>query len=224
MTTETLIAACEFCLGWPYVSPGTNDQRGIDCSGLLVRAFRRQGLTIAHGSNTIWRKHLTRKGRIQKAADLQPGMAVFKWKSQDTAKYPDGQGDFCHIGVVTGVQPLRIVHASSVKGCVTTDTRLGKWSHWGWLKGVAEAETLPADADAPLPILRRGDRGAAVEKLQALLVAAGYEIGMTGVDGLFGRRTERAVRQFQHSHHLAADGVVGALTWAALQEGGQTYG
>ena len=61
------------------------------------------------------------------------------------AKFADGQGDFQHIGLVCSVNPLRIVHASSAAGCVTTDTKLGKWAFWGWLKDVAKdaAPTTP---------------------------------------------------------------------------------
>ena len=73
-----LIADFEACIGWPYASPGTNDERGIDCSGMFVRAFRLQGESIYHGSNTIWRRHLAQKGPIRSEGDLQPGMAVFK--------------------------------------------------------------------------------------------------------------------------------------------------
>ena len=39
-------------------------------------------------------------------------MAVFKWKPVTPARFSDGLGDFCHIGLVTSVSPLRIVHAS----------------------------------------------------------------------------------------------------------------
>ena len=48
LDVNKLIASVEECLGWPYVSPGTNDSRGIDCSGLFVKAFRDQGASIYH--------------------------------------------------------------------------------------------------------------------------------------------------------------------------------
>ena len=57
-----LIESVEECLGWPYVSPGTNDSRGIDCSGLFVKAYRDQGASIYHGSDTIYRKYCSEKG------------------------------------------------------------------------------------------------------------------------------------------------------------------
>ena len=136
LNLNKLIASVEECLGWPYVSPGTNDSRGIDCSGLFVKAYRDQGASIYHGSNTIYRKYCSEKGKLTNVSQLQPGMAVFKWNANTPEKFNDGLGDFQHIGLVTNENPLRIVHASSAAGCVTTDTKLGKWAYWGWLKDV----------------------------------------------------------------------------------------
>ena len=61
-------------------------------------------------------------------------------------------------------------------------------------------------------ILRRGDTGKAVRKLQRSL-------GFTGddVDGLFGPATQRAVRAFQRTNGLAVDGVVGRNTHGAMK-------
>ena len=137
LDVNKLIASVEECLGWPYVSPGTNDSRGIDCSGLFVKAFRDQGGSIYHGSNTIYRKYCSEKGKLTGVSQLESGMVVFKWNANTPEKFNDGLGDFQHIGLVTSVNPLRIVHASSGVGCVTTDTKLGKWAYWGWLKDVA---------------------------------------------------------------------------------------
>lgn len=133
---KALIASCEECMGWPYVSPGSNDSRGIDCSGLLVYAFKRNGGSIYHGSNTIYRQYCTGQAKLTKASQLQPGMVVFKWNPNTPAKFSDKLGDFQHIGVVTGVKPLRIVHASSAAGKVIADTKLGKWKYCAFLKNV----------------------------------------------------------------------------------------
>ena len=210
---EQLISDFEDCLGWPYATPGTNDARGIDCSGMFVRAYRLQGQRIYHGSNTIWRKHLADKGPIDSAADLRPGMAVFKWKPDTPAKFSDGAGDFCHIGLVTSVKPLRIVHASTEGMKVKADSKLGKWKYWG----VLAAADMPSASEAALPTatLRRGDRDADVKALQRALRSAGYNLE---IDGVFGRITEECVKSFQATHDLVRDGVVGPLTWAALEE------
>lgn len=57
-------------------------------------------------------------------------------------------------------------------------------------------------------ILKRGDRGDAVKAIQEKL-----EIKM---DGIFGSQTETAVKNFQHSKGIQADGIVGPVTIAML--------
>lgn len=219
---DKLIADFEDCIGWPYASPGSNDARGIDCSGMFVRAYRLQGQRIYHGSNTIWRKHLAEKGPISGAGDLKPGMAVFKWKKETPAKFSDDEGDFCHIGLVTSVNPLRIVHASTEGMKVKADNRIGKWKYWG----VLAAADMPSDSSEPNPVpvmtelpvdalLRRGDHDNDVKALQRALRSVGYDLE---IDGIFGRITQECVKSFQATHALVRDGIVGPLTWAALEK------
>ena len=66
----------------------------------------------------------------------------------------------------------------------------------------------------PTPVLEQGDRGATVRELQDGLRAAGFDPGTT--DGIFGARTDAAVRAFQGDRGLGVDGVVGPRTWEAL--------
>lgn len=64
--------------------------------------------------------------------------------------------------------------------------------------------------------ITRGARGPAVEDVQSRLLALGYDLGPTGVDGVFLGETLHAVRAFQHEHAIDEDGIVGDQTWAAL--------
>ncbi|MGE5865435.1 MAG: peptidoglycan-binding protein [Rhizobacter sp.] len=79
--------------------------------------------------------------------------------------------------------------------------------------GEAEAFESPA----PRRVLRSGSRGTDVSDLQRRLNAAGFDSG--AVDGVFGTRTDRAVRAFQAARRLSVDGIVGSQTWAALLGG-----
>jgi hypothetical protein len=66
-----------------------------------------------------------------------------------------------------------------------------------------------------LPVIRRGDSGAAIEVLQNLLIGHGYAID---ADGEFGPATDKAVKAFQNAAGLEADGIVGPYTWDKLGE------
>ncbi|MDR0446204.1 MAG: spore cortex-lytic enzyme [Oscillospiraceae bacterium] len=61
---------------------------------------------------------------------------------------------------------------------------------------------------------RRGSSGAVVTQIQTKLRAWGYYSG--AIDGVFGSKTERAVKYFQQKNKLTADGVAGTATLAAL--------
>lgn len=67
------------------------------------------------------------------------------------------------------------------------------------------------------PTLQSGSSGADVSRLQRALTAALG--GTVGIDGSFGPETEQAVRTYQSSRALGADGIAGPATWGALQEG-----
>lgn len=61
---------------------------------------------------------------------------------------------------------------------------------------------------------RRGDSGSTVTEIQRRLSDWGYYSGE--IDGIFGSRTEKAVRDFQKKNGLTADGIVGNATLQAL--------
>ena len=61
---------------------------------------------------------------------------------------------------------------------------------------------------------KRGSTGSTVSEIQKKLKNWGYYSGE--VDGIFGSRTEAAVRLFQQKNGLQVDGKVGAQTLAAL--------
>jgi len=73
------------------------------------------------------------------------------------------------------------------------------------------AYAVPANAAI---LLERGSRGGDVRRVQEKLIQWGY---MTGTaDGVYGQKTEEAVRLFQRRNGLTADGRVGPETAAAM--------
>ena len=65
----------------------------------------------------------------------------------------------------------------------------------------------------------RGCRGQQVQTLQHLLNTAGKARPALDLDGVFGLRTEQAVREYQSRQSLTVDGVVGRDTWTSLGAG-----
>ena len=69
---------------------------------------------------------------------------------------------------------------------------------------------------AGYPLIRRGSISTYVLIAQDDLNTLGFRTG--GLDGIFGAKTQEAVRNYQRSRGLTADGVVGCNTWRSLQE------
>jgi hypothetical protein len=94
-----------------------------------------------------------------------------------------------------------------------------EWWHIKYREGVWSGSSSapappPPSSSVGTPTLRRGARGAAVATVQSLLGRHGIPVA---VDGDFGPLTDAAVRRFQASHGLVADGIVGPLTWGKLR-------
>lgn len=187
-----------------------------DCSGLFVWAFKQLGEYIYHGSNTIWRSHLSNKGDLlpngqrSDGKPLLPGTAVFQMSLDP--KQDDGENQ-SHMGLYIGDNQV-IEEYGTARGILLTDLISRGWEQWGELKKVyytGKIDTAPVR-----PTLRKGDKGEAVRELQEALVARGYNLPSSGIDGDFGAETRGAVIAFQQDAGLAVDGIAGPDTWAAL--------
>lgn len=190
-----------------------------DCSGLFAWAFKQLGGAIAHGSNSIYDRYCSSKGKITDAirSGMLPGTAVFV----------DKNGNKSHIGLYIGNNTV-IEAMSTQTGVCTSKLNTAKWTYWGKLKNVEypaqETQEQPSGGESgqtptqTLPTLKKGMKGEYVKLLQTKLVNKGYSVGSYGIDGDFGSATLRAVQQFQRDNGLDPDGVVGAKTWAALND------
>lgn len=63
--------------------------------------------------------------------------------------------------------------------------------------------------------IKLGDAGDDVKRLQRVF-AREKALLPDDVDGVFGPKTEQAVKDFQQSEGLVADGVVGPITWSHI--------
>lgn len=195
-----------------------------DCSGAFVFAYKKEGGKIYHGSNTIFKKYCSSTGKLKKGAredgeEIRPGTAVFLLKD----------GNRHHIGLYVG-NNLCIEAKGTPYGVVTS--ALSHWDEWGELKDVdySDAEeglsTITIDTRRTLRIACKGED---VKGLQNALnkwleeVSAKDTVGSNlvpklDVDGIFGRKTEAAVKLFQCYKEIKADGIVGPQTYSKLEE------
>ena len=62
-----------------------------------------------------------------------------------------------------------------------------------------------------------GNTGKRVKQVQCILMLRGYDIGGTGVDGVFGEGLETAMKNFQIDKGLVVNGIVKRATWDNLR-------
>lgn len=180
--------------------------RVADCSGLFAWAFSELGGSIYHGSDTIWRRYLSKRGELKDGLRSdgtipRPGTAVFLHNKKT--------GKRSHIGLYAG-DGICIEAKGTQAGVVTSP--LSHWDEWGELAGVSygpDTEVVLVDT------LRRGSRGPEVAVIQERLNQLGYDCGIS--DGVYGAITEAAVMRFQAAEGLTVDGIAGPATQERLQ-------
>jgi peptidoglycan hydrolase-like protein with peptidoglycan-binding domain len=77
-------------------------------------------------------------------------------------------------------------------------------------------QALYTEAPVNMPDLKFGSSGEAVTTVQAVLRVSKHYDGE--IDGVFSTLTDRAVRAFQKSFGIEADGIVDRETWTALSQ------
>ena len=193
------------CAGCKWARDGVG-RLAYDCAQLTRFAMKQAGIALVSGANSQWQKTaFVCKGEI---ADMPQGLLCLI--------YRDDEGRKGHTGVYTG--DGYVVHAKGHDyGVVREKLGESRFSHFGVPAGLYTDDELRAagiDPSGNLPTLRRGSKGAIVEQLQRTLNYL-LDEHLT-VDGVFGAKTEAAVKALQTKLGLTADGVVGPKTWAEL--------
>jgi CHAP domain/Putative peptidoglycan binding domain len=143
----------------------------------------------------------------------KPGWVVFfDWK--------DGGKPNDHVGIVNRVNPDGRIKTIEGNSSNPSGGRQGVFEHNRHVANVigygtpAFAVELPAE----LPLLKRGNTGGAVRRVQGLVRAAYPDLTDSDLTlgGTFGPVTEGFVKRFQTEQKLEPDGEVGPKTWRAL--------
>lgn len=137
-----------------------------------------------------------------------------------------------HVGVYIGGGEV-IEARGHVYGVVKTKLKNRPWQNWGkcpWItytsgsSGATKSkETEVKKVSLTFNELHTGSSGIQVTTVQRLLKSMGYK-GADGktalvLDGVFGKNTAAAVRNFQKQNRLEPDSIVGVKTWAKLTGG-----
>lgn len=181
----------------------------FDCRGFTYWCLLQAGITIKGGGATSQYNtaaNWVQRGDIGDMPDVV--CCVFQRRN----------GRMQHTGLHIGGG--KVIHCSA--GVQWGDTSDKAWTHYAIPAGLYTAEEIAAagkpDTSKPTESvvfnLRRGSKGTEVTRLQAALSALGYACGEA--DGIFGAKTEAAVRNFQRDHSLTVDGIAGRDTQAAL--------
>jgi peptidoglycan LD-endopeptidase CwlK len=107
----------------------------------------------------------------------------------------------------------------TVKQCLSLHQKGGMGAVWAEasriLGGSAPSPTNGDSGPVTERVLRKGDRGEDVRLIQTRLSVLGF-LGAGDIDGIFGTGTELAVKKFQKSKGLSADGLIGPQTRISL--------
>jgi len=137
-----------------YREGGTGADGTCDCIGLVMGAMYALGRSRyeLHSSNYFARRQTDRLTPLLDAAQLSPGMIVYKARTATDAlnvRYQPGGScyngdllDYYHAGVVESVRPLSIVHCTSSGNAngIVIDNGCETWTHCGYVAGLEEPE------------------------------------------------------------------------------------
>ena len=216
------------------IKSATAETFGFDCSGLIKgllwgwngnKTHNRGG--ASYGSNGVPDKNANQM--IAACRDVSTDFSRIEigellWKDGHVGIYiGSGQAVEATPSWQNGVQITAVRNVAAGTG--------HKWTKHGklpWVEysGAAEPATPPTSdvkevAEVKLTTLKRGDKGAQVKALQAILVGYGGEPAQLiknagGVDGDFGPGTEKAVLAYKQAKGLTGGSDVGPTTWAHL--------
>lgn len=210
---EKIVQLAEERIGCPYVFGAkggiVNGKQVFDCRGYTWWLLQQVGISISDvGATTQWNRaeDWEERGRAEDMPNLV--CCVFKYHEED--------GKMSHTGMHVG--DGKILHCTSNEGVKWGSMTDKSWTHYAIPKGLyTEEEIEEARPMNGQRTLRKGCSGEDVAELQRTLMRMGYQ-SVGKADGIFGMKTEEAVKSFQGYHGLTVDGIVGEKTMAKIRE------
>ena len=211
---------CDTCLSAMFIKAGAVDLIGGTECGVEehVKKFKAAGIWIEDGAIT------------PQAGDI----IVYNW--DDSTQPNDGYSD--HIGIVEGVngKTITTIEGNYRDSVARRTITVGHGQIRGYARPkygmveeivIEEPDTLTPSPEPTIggtymfatETVKNGSSGASAKLLQKLLRGEGY-YGANGkaltLDGQAGTNTIFALRSYQRSNGLTADGICGPLTWQRI--------
>lgn len=196
-----------------------DDLDAFDCSGLFMKFAMDEGLfKYDMNANDIYNS-IPQKISI---AEVNRGDFVFDGSIKENPKTGKKEWSADHIGYA--ISATDIIEAKGSKyGVVLTKINERSWDKAARPNWWSNITPIPVPPEKP--VLKRElyyekidgrivIRGKDVEEAQRMLTDKGYNPGT--IDGIYGKNTEIAVKNFQHDKNLREDGVIGKVTGMAL--------
>jgi cell wall-associated NlpC family hydrolase len=177
---------------------GITDIQAFDCSGLIMYWLQN---TKGYLKNDMSAAGLCSTCKSIAKADLKAGDLVFHHNGTKVA----------HVGVFVGNG--NVIHCKG-RDVGVIEEAIGKysWNRFGRLAVLQENDVtatqpvIPAsvrDLKLSVPMMRGDD----VKTLQARLIVMGYDLGTSGADGVYGSKTDLAVKLFQNRAKAMKNGI-----------------
>ena len=195
-----------------YTYEGRQYQDAIDvCNNIAALGFNNRGVKAGTGLYVI---------RRTKAKSML--IEVCFVDTEDANKYLEVGYKAIAKAIADALDKHIVIDQETItKPTATTTVKVDDWvkrlqqecNNQGFSKQNVDGIPGPATL-AGCPVIRKGAKGNITKLLQERLVKIGYNTN--GIDGIFGSGTYSAVRDFQKTRGLSADGIVGQNTWRKL--------
>ena len=195
-----------------YTYEGRQYQDAIDvCNNISALGFNNRGVKAGTGLYVI---------RRTKAKSML--IEVCFVDTEDANKYLEVGYKAIAKAIADALDKHIVIDQETItKPTATTTVKVDDWvkrlqqecNNQGFSKQNVDGIPGPATL-AGCPVIRKGAKGNITKLLQERLVKIGYNTN--GIDGIFGSGTYSAVREFQKTRGLSADGIVGQNTWRKL--------
>lgn len=166
----------------------------LDCSGLITWALRHEIPKLQEQSSSNQFDRCSKKGLIK---DIPKVAGLCVWKKG-------------HIGIYDGNGWVYESRGAGY-GCVKSKLSSNTWTHWGYLEHIEYEEYKATPKDIVFKIGSTGDK---IKSIQNQLIKSGANII---ADGIFGKKTMQAVKDFQMLNKYKVTGEVDNVTYNKLK-------